>query len=201
LVSKRWTHEEEEFLKKNYNKMSNKELADKFGVTTISIQRKLSRLNLIRQVQKKWSETEEDFLRENFCDIADSELAKKFSVTPIAIKRKLNRLGLRRGQRKKISNDEKNLVEQNNEINNDIIIEKNIEKIVEEKEVKEKKTAQGSLLKYNYSKTYNIGDFLFHEIFKDKGKIIDKQESNEGFDLIVVDFENSGIRVLVENVN
>jgi Zn-dependent peptidase ImmA (M78 family) len=189
LVSKRWSNEEEDFLKKNYNKMSNKELADKFGVTTISIQRKLSRLNLIRQVQKKWSETEEDFLRENYCDMSDSELAKKFDVTPIAIKRKLNRLGLRRGQRKKVSGEEKKVVQEN------------VVKKVEEKEVKEKKIPQGSLLKYNYSKTYNIGDSLFHEIFKDKGKVIDKQESNEGFELIVVDFENSGIRVLVENIN
>jgi len=190
LVSKRWTSEEEDFLRANYNKMSNKELAEKFNVTTISIQRKLSRLNLIRQVQKKWTEKEEKYLRENYQEFSDAQLSKKFNVTPIAIKRKLNRLGLRRGQRKRT-------------------VKKNVEKVVLKKEVKEKtvqpitklkKPSSNSFIKYSINKEYNAGDLIYHEIFKDKGKIVDKDRSDEGLSLIVVDFEKSGVKILVENI-
>jgi len=189
LVSKRWTSEEEDFLRANYNKMSNRKLAEKFGVTTISIQRKLSRLNLIRQVQKKWNEKEEQYLRENYQDFTDVELSKRFNVTPIAIKRKLNRLGLRRSQRRRTTGKKAKKV-----------VSKEKDPIKQKKPKKVRKLSSSSFVKYNLNKEYNTGDLIYHEIFKDKGKIIDKDKSDEGFDLIVVDFEKGGLKILVENI-
>jgi Zn-dependent peptidase ImmA (M78 family) len=188
-VSKRWTKEEEEFLKKNFNKMNNKELAEKFGVSTIAIQRKLSRLNLIRQVQKKWTKKEEEYLKEHYLEMTDAELAKKFGVTPIAVKRKLNRLGLTRKNKKKSKKVET----------------KKAETVKDEKKQKQtetKKTTQPKYVKYSLTKTYNIGDVIYHEVYKDYGKIIDKQTSDElGYKLIVVDFEKNGTIILVEGIH
>lgn len=106
MTVKRWSKEDEIFLMNNYSKLNNNELSDHFGVSKIAIQRKLSRLKLLRQYQKKWSENEEKFLFENYAAMSDRELAKIFSVTQISIKRKLARLGCRRNLRQKRQNNE-----------------------------------------------------------------------------------------------
>jgi len=100
MSTKRWTKEDEKILKEKFKKLSNKELASLFDVSTIAIQRKLSRMGLIRQNQKKWTFEEEEYLRKNFMKKRDKELAAHFKVSEIAIRRKLNRLGLKRNGRK-----------------------------------------------------------------------------------------------------
>jgi Zn-dependent peptidase ImmA (M78 family) len=100
-VTKRWTEEEEQYLREHFKKMTNTELAKKFGVTKISIQRKLSRLGLIRQQQKKWTTEEENYLIEHYETLSDHDLAEYFEVTVVSIKRKLNRLKLKRKKGKK----------------------------------------------------------------------------------------------------
>ncbi|MFA7577775.1 MAG: hypothetical protein WC002_06860 [Candidatus Muiribacteriota bacterium] len=205
MSSKRWSKEEEDFLKKNFNKMSNKDLADKFNVTTISVQRKLSRLNLIRQVQKKWSDKEEKYLKENYNDKSDAELAKYFDVTPIAVKRKLNRLGLKRTNRKKtVTKQEAEPKPKKIEVKKVEPVE--VEKVIikpepvvkKEQPEQPKKTSHVKL--YDYTETYEIGDIIYHEIYKDKGKIVEKQTSHDGYELIVVEFIKEGPKVLVENI-
>lgn len=48
MATKKWTEEEEEFLRENYLKMTNAELAEKFGITKNAVQKKLARLELKR---------------------------------------------------------------------------------------------------------------------------------------------------------
>ncbi len=49
MAAKKWTEAESEFIKNNYQTMSNKELAERFdGVTPKAIEGKLRRLNLKR---------------------------------------------------------------------------------------------------------------------------------------------------------
>jgi Zn-dependent peptidase ImmA (M78 family) len=100
MATKRWTKDDESILKEKFKNMSNKELASLFGVSTIAIQRKLSRMGLIRQNQKKWTRDEEEYLREHFMKQKDKELALHFKVSEIAIRRKLNRLGLKRNEKR-----------------------------------------------------------------------------------------------------
>ena len=47
-MAKKWTEKEEQYLKANFEKKSNGELAKKFGVTAKSIESKLGRLGLRR---------------------------------------------------------------------------------------------------------------------------------------------------------
>ncbi len=49
MVAKKWTEEENEFIRKNYRNMSNQELAKKFKVTPKSIEGKLRKLGLKRK--------------------------------------------------------------------------------------------------------------------------------------------------------
>lgn len=56
MPTKKWTEEEEEFLRENFMTMSNAELAEKFGVTKNAVQKKLARMGLKRSQQKPPSE-------------------------------------------------------------------------------------------------------------------------------------------------
>ena len=48
MPTKKWTEEEEEFLRANYMDMSNAELAEKFDITKNAVQKKLARMGLKR---------------------------------------------------------------------------------------------------------------------------------------------------------
>ena len=49
MTAKKWTEAENKFIKDNYQEMSNKDMAGKFGVTTKAIEGKLRKLNLKRK--------------------------------------------------------------------------------------------------------------------------------------------------------
>lgn len=48
MPTKKWTEEEEEFLKDNYMELSNADLAEKFDITKNAVQKKLARMGLKR---------------------------------------------------------------------------------------------------------------------------------------------------------
>ena len=48
MPTKKWTEEEEEFLKTNFMDLSNAELAEKFDITKNAVQKKLARMGLKR---------------------------------------------------------------------------------------------------------------------------------------------------------
>jgi Zn-dependent peptidase ImmA (M78 family) len=179
---KRWTKSEEDFLKKNYSKIPNTELADKFGVTVIAIQRKLSRLGCIRQKQKKWNAAEEDFLRKNFMKMSDEELARSFDVTAISIRRKLHRLNLSRLQEKKKMQDKTSFRQ------------KIINRISKKRKIRKETYAD----LYKISKEYKLFDKIYHEIWKKEG-VVKKIITNDSSALkyMIVDFEDIGEKKLV----
>ena len=53
MPAKKWTEEEEKFLKANFMKMSNAELAEKFDITKNAVQKKLARMELKRSKSAK----------------------------------------------------------------------------------------------------------------------------------------------------
>lgn len=173
---KRWAKEDEEILKKKFKEMSNKELAEFFGVSPIAIQRKLSRMGLIRQTQKKWTKKEEDFLREHYLSMKDKELAEYFGVSEIAIRRKLNRLGLKRSNKK-------------DSLNKKISFGNN-----------KKEKIKVVVKQYSITDVYRIGDIIYHPIFDDNGKIVAKEITPGGLSIIWVNFKKKGKVKLVECV-
>ncbi len=56
-MAKKWSQEDEKFLKANFEKMSNEELAKKCGVSENSMRTKLSRLGLKRAATPKTKKT------------------------------------------------------------------------------------------------------------------------------------------------
>lgn len=53
MSTKKWTEEEEEFLRSNYMDMSNTDLAEKFDITKNAVQKKLARMGLKRSKAAK----------------------------------------------------------------------------------------------------------------------------------------------------
>ena len=53
MPTKKWTEEEEEFLKANFMTMTNAELAEKFDITKNAVQKKLARMDLRRSEAAK----------------------------------------------------------------------------------------------------------------------------------------------------
>lgn len=53
MPTKKWTEEEEEFLRANYMNMSNAELAEKYNITKNAVQKKLARMGLKRSKAAK----------------------------------------------------------------------------------------------------------------------------------------------------
>ncbi len=55
-------------------------------------------------------------------------------------------------------------------------------------------------LTYSPLKAFSIGDSIFHQKFNDFGVIIGKELSSQGRRLIIVEFQNSGKKRLIETI-
>lgn len=190
MSTKRWGKEEEEFLKKNFGKMTNRDLAEKFGVSAISIQRKLSRLNCIRQKQKKWEGEEEAFLRDNYLDMSDAELAKHFGVTATSIKRKLHRLKLSRSARKSNKKDTTGSAKTGTSSTRTSASDSS-----SRQEVK----VRPDVTVYSMSDSFKVNQKIYHEFWKDEGVVKKVYKTDGGNNAIIVDFKKLGERKLISD--
>ena len=77
MPTKKWTDEEEEFLRTSFMDMSNTELAEKFIITKNAVQKKLARMGLKRSETVKKSPSEEvpeaDTVEEKKTEIISTE--------------------------------------------------------------------------------------------------------------------------------
>ncbi|MBV6512021.1 MAG: hypothetical protein HRU80_14440 [Ignavibacteriales bacterium] len=65
--------------------------------------------------------------------------------------------------------------------------------------VPELDTATG--ITYSPMRSYNVGDSLFHEKLNDFGVVVSKETTSGGRSSIVVKFQNSGEKKLIETIN
>lgn len=77
MPTKKWTEEEEEYLKNNYNKLSNADLADKFNISKNAIQKKLARMCLKR------AENSEELMDDDDNDEEDDDDDDKESLNSL----------------------------------------------------------------------------------------------------------------------
>jgi len=108
MTIKKWTSEEEDFIKDNITLFTNTEFANKLNRTYESISNKIARLKIgkpkifnverIRknQVNKKWTPYKEKFIKDNLTKYSNTELAKIFGCTVISVSGKISNMGLRR---------------------------------------------------------------------------------------------------------
>ncbi len=52
---------------------------------------------------------------------------------------------------------------------------------------------------YNPQQTFTVGQSIFHTVWDDVGKIVSKTRTSDGNQAIVVSFEKTGQRTLIEN--
>jgi len=179
MSTKRWSKDEEKFLVENYQKLSNKDLAEKFDVSEIAIQRKLARLNCHRQKQKKWTKDDETFLKKNYMKYNDRELAERFCVSEVAVKRKLHRLNLSRVQKRR----EKS---------------KGSTKVT----VKTPRATRQNMDIYKIDKKeYFVDQKIFHQIWKDEGTVKRLFRTREGNDAMDVNFKRLGEKTLIFGIS
>ncbi len=74
-----WTNDMLRFITDNYEVFSNRELADKMGVTLTVLRNKLSELNLKRVEYEKWTAEQVQFLIENYQTLGDVAIAEYFN--------------------------------------------------------------------------------------------------------------------------
>ena len=75
-----WTDEMLSFLKDNYHKMTNRQLADALGLEITSTRHKLYELGFKRIEMEYWSEAQVNFLKENYRKMGDTEIAELFNM-------------------------------------------------------------------------------------------------------------------------
>ena len=95
---KAWTNEELEFVKSNYERLSNKEMAARLGRSKSSIEGILNgRLNITRTETRRWTNEETEFLKNNFMKYTNQELADILGRSKSSIHGRIHSgLGLKR---------------------------------------------------------------------------------------------------------
>ncbi|MCX6013463.1 MAG: zinc-finger domain-containing protein [Chloroflexi bacterium] len=93
MARRKWTDANRQFLKENYQKMTNKKLAEHFNLTACGIGYHLKKLGLKRA---GWTEEMDDFLRNNYTKMPNKEMADELGKTICAIDKRLGILKIRR---------------------------------------------------------------------------------------------------------
>ena len=92
MASNKWTEEEINFLKENWNKKTHKQIAKELNRSISSIANKTRQMRLVDKTNK-WTDEEIEFLKENYFKDVDF-LANKLNKTCDAVKSKRFKLGL-----------------------------------------------------------------------------------------------------------
>ena len=92
MAGRRWTKEEENFLRENYKTSTDEYLVKILGRNKQSIQRKAMRLGVDKGIH--WTKEEEDYLAEKWDNMKKENIAKKLGRTVSAIETKAKRLKL-----------------------------------------------------------------------------------------------------------
>lgn len=73
-------------------------------------------------------------------------------------------------------------------------------------DVKESKVSlegieNGECTTYSPTKSFNIGESIYHQNWNDFGKVVSKEITSNGQKAIAVEFQKSGLKKLIESVN
>lgn len=74
-----WTEERIDFIKSNYNKMTNQQLSDGLGIKIATVRTKCYELGLFRMKLEYWTDEQVEFLKQNYKTKGDTELAEIFN--------------------------------------------------------------------------------------------------------------------------
>ena len=94
---RKYTQEEDDFLRKNYKNMTRKEVAKKLGRTEPSIKKRLIVLGITKEKlnMSNWTKEEDDYLIENYEKLSSHEIAELLNRTEGAVKSRFRILGFK----------------------------------------------------------------------------------------------------------
>jgi hypothetical protein len=110
---KKWTEEEENFLRANYLNIPYEELGKKLNRTTKAIGYKCDMLGLV--ISREWTKEEEEFLRANYEAIPIKEIAQHLNRTPSATSHKLKKLKLNQDRKRKKNKEVQDFIKNNHQ--------------------------------------------------------------------------------------
>jgi hypothetical protein len=85
MALKRWTKNEDSFLRSNYVRYTNEILATQMERTSSAIKDRAARLGINKGYRKKWTKTEHNYLAKNRDILPPSVIAKKLGRSRAAI--------------------------------------------------------------------------------------------------------------------
>ena len=89
----RYTQEEDDFLRNNYQEMTATKISKRLGKSKTSIKNRISFLNLKKDIN--WTKEEEDFLKDNYKKITAKEIGEKIGRSEVAVRKRFQILGLK----------------------------------------------------------------------------------------------------------
>ena len=99
-MKKKWTDQEIEYLKKNWNLIPLQQVMETLQRSEDSIMRKAGRLGLDThksekdRIKRKWSSEENDFIRKNYKKMSVEEISQHINRTVPAIRKRALALGV-----------------------------------------------------------------------------------------------------------
>lgn len=94
ITIKGYTNNEIEYLKENFAKYTNKQLAEQLKKTESSIKNAANKLGLIKQPHKTWTKEDDEFLIAHYIEMTSQEIGKKLGRTVHSINARRDDLGL-----------------------------------------------------------------------------------------------------------
>lgn len=193
---KKWTESEEKFLHENFMKMSDRELAKVFEVTEISIKRKLARLGCRRNLRHKRQKTE---LKIKITPSKTSSSAKKKEAPEFSVNRKNSvRLGAASGIESAKAQTPPKMTAAASKVPAKILQDGRPEKANANKNESDASGQAGS--HYSCSKSYEVGETIYHKTWNDSGKVVKIIRTSGGHKAIVVEFCRCGQKTLLSEV-
>jgi Zn-dependent peptidase ImmA (M78 family) len=93
---KKWTKDDDKFLKKNFKKMKLLELAAYFGIGIGLVSYRARKLGLKKFNSGIWNERNDEILRNNYATLPAKELAAFFEASEQVVRKREKKLGLKR---------------------------------------------------------------------------------------------------------
>jgi DNA-binding CsgD family transcriptional regulator len=107
-----WTQKEEQFLRKNFRKMTHEEMGRRLGRSKDSVMRKLhAGLKLNKYSQHRWTASEWRLLKQLYGKIASKDVARRLNISVGMVRRRASECGLT--QDRKYIQSEKEFIRKN----------------------------------------------------------------------------------------
>lgn len=87
---KRWKKEEDNYIKNNFKKVSDEEMAKELGRSSAAVSVRRSYLGLSRRAKHDWSDEEDEFIIKNYESMTDAEIGNELGRSTSSVRSRRN---------------------------------------------------------------------------------------------------------------